>query len=67
MGATFAAGGVENLSRVPMTSQGAAGGVILSTLLDEMDRSARETGLGTLFIASGIKAATITERVKPCH
>jgi len=42
---------------------GATGAVILSTLLDEMERSDRETGLATLCIGSGMGAATVIERV----
>ncbi|MBM1219977.1 acetyl-CoA C-acetyltransferase [Ponticoccus sp. SC2-23] len=42
---------------------GATGAIIIGTLLDEMERSDRETGLATLCIASGMGAATILERV----
>lgn len=42
---------------------GATGAVILGTLLDEMERSDRGTGLATLCIGSGMGAATIIERV----
>lgn len=42
---------------------GATGAMILGTLLDEMERSDRETGLATLCIGSGMGAATILERV----
>jgi len=42
---------------------GATGAMILGILLDEMERSDRETGLATLCIASGMGAATIIERV----
>ncbi|PWR01495.1 acetyl-CoA C-acetyltransferase [Meridianimarinicoccus roseus] len=42
---------------------GATGAIILGTLLDEMERADRETGLATLCIASGMGAATILERV----
>jgi len=42
---------------------GATGAIILSTLLDELERSDRETGLATLCIGSGMGAATIIERV----
>jgi acetyl-CoA C-acetyltransferase len=42
---------------------GATGAMILGTLLDEMERSDRETGLATLCIGSGMGAATIIERV----
>ena len=42
---------------------GATGAMIIGTLLDEMERSDKETGLATLCIASGMGAATILERV----
>ena len=42
---------------------GATGAIIIGTLLDELERSDRETGLATLCIASGMGAATIIERV----
>ncbi|MFQ5437454.1 MAG: acetyl-CoA C-acetyltransferase [Paracoccaceae bacterium] len=42
---------------------GATGAVILGTLLDEMERSDKETGLATLCIGSGMGVATIIERV----
>jgi acetyl-CoA C-acetyltransferase len=42
---------------------GATGAIILGTLLDEMERADRETGLATLCVASGMGAATILERV----
>ena len=42
---------------------GATGAIILSTLLDEMERTDKETGLATLCIGSGMGAATIIERV----
>ncbi|MCB1338011.1 MAG: acetyl-CoA C-acetyltransferase [Maritimibacter sp.] len=42
---------------------GATGAIILGTLLDEMERADRETGLVTLCIGSGMGAATIIERV----
>ena len=42
---------------------GATGAVILGSLLDEMERSDKETGLATLCIGSGMGAATILERV----
>ncbi|MGB0497631.1 MAG: acetyl-CoA C-acetyltransferase [Rubricella sp.] len=42
---------------------GATGAIILGTLLDEMERTDRETGLATLCVASGMGAATIIERV----
>ncbi|WP_300512847.1 acetyl-CoA C-acetyltransferase [Aliiroseovarius sp.] len=42
---------------------GATGAMILGALLDEMERSDKETGLATLCIGSGMGAATIIERV----
>lgn len=42
---------------------GASGAVIMSILLDEMERSDKEVGLATLCIGSGMGAATIIERV----
>ncbi|MCI2395196.1 acetyl-CoA C-acetyltransferase [Aliiroseovarius sediminis] len=42
---------------------GGTGAMILSALLDEMERSDKETGLATLCIGSGMGAATILERV----
>jgi acetyl-CoA C-acetyltransferase len=42
---------------------GATGAMILGTMLDEMERADKETGLATLCIGSGIGAATIIERV----
>ncbi len=42
---------------------GATGAIILGTLLDEMERTDRETGLATLCIGSGMGAATVIERV----
>ncbi|WP_424941916.1 acetyl-CoA C-acetyltransferase [Aliiroseovarius crassostreae] len=42
---------------------GATGAMILGALLDEMERSDKETGLATLCIGSGMGAATILERV----
>ena len=42
---------------------GATGAIIIGTLLDEMERADKETGLATLCIASGMGAATILERV----
>lgn len=42
---------------------GATGAMILGTLLDEMERSDKETGLATLCVASGMGAATIIERI----
>lgn len=42
---------------------GATGAIILGTLLDELERTGRSTGLATLCIGSGMGAATIIERV----
>jgi acetyl-CoA C-acetyltransferase len=42
---------------------GATGAMILGTLLDEMERTDRATGLATLCVASGMGAATVLERV----
>ncbi|MBZ0124613.1 MAG: acetyl-CoA C-acyltransferase, partial [Roseovarius sp.] len=42
---------------------GATGAMILGTLLDEMERADKATGLATLCVASGMGAATIIERV----
>ncbi len=42
---------------------GATGAIILSTLLDELERRDLETGLATLCIGSGMGAGTIIERV----
>ncbi len=41
---------------------GASGAIIIGTLLDEMERADKETGLATLCVASGMGAATIIER-----
>lgn len=42
---------------------GATGAMIIGILLDEMERTDKETGLATLCVASGMGAATIIERV----
>ena len=42
---------------------GATGAILIGTLLDELERSGKSTGLATLCIASGMGAATIIERV----
>ena len=42
---------------------GATGAMILGTLLDEMERTDKETGLATLCVAAGMGSATILERV----
>jgi acetyl-CoA C-acetyltransferase len=42
---------------------GATGAMIIGTLLDELERTGKGTGLATLCIASGMGAATIIERM----
>ena len=42
---------------------GATGAMIIGTLLDELERSGKGTGLATLCVASGMGAATIIERL----
>ncbi|MRX49536.1 acetyl-CoA C-acetyltransferase [Paracoccus sp. S-4012] len=42
---------------------GATGAILIGTLLDELERQDKETGLATLCVASGMGAATIIERV----
>ena len=42
---------------------GATGAIIIGTLLDEVERTGKSTGLATLCIASGMGAATIIERL----
>lgn len=42
---------------------GATGAIILGTLLDELERTGKGTGLATLCVASGMGAATVIERV----
>ncbi len=42
---------------------GATGAMILGTLLDEMERTDKETGLATLCIGAGMGSTTIIERV----
>ncbi|SDK72280.1 acetyl-CoA C-acetyltransferase [Aliiruegeria lutimaris] len=42
---------------------GATGAIIIGTLLDELERTGKQTGLATLCVASGMGAATIIERV----
>ena len=42
---------------------GATGAMIIGTLLDELERTDKATGLATLCVASGMGAATIIERV----
>jgi len=41
---------------------GATGAMIIGTLLDELERTGKGTGLATLCVASGMGAATIIER-----
>lgn len=42
---------------------GATGAIILGTLLDEMERADKQTGLATLCIGAGMGSATIIERL----
>jgi acetyl-CoA C-acetyltransferase len=42
---------------------GATGAILIGTLLDELERTGKTTGLATLCVASGMGAATIIERV----
>jgi acetyl-CoA C-acetyltransferase len=42
---------------------GATGGMILGTVLDELERTGKETGLITLCVGAGMGTATIIERV----
>ncbi len=42
---------------------GATGGMILGTVLDELERADKETGLITLCVGAGMGTATIIERV----
>ncbi len=42
---------------------GATGAIIIGTLLDELERTGKQTGLATLCVASGMGAATILERI----
>jgi acetyl-CoA C-acetyltransferase len=42
---------------------GATGGMILGTVLDELERTGKETALVTLCVAAGMGTATIIERV----
>jgi acetyl-CoA C-acetyltransferase len=42
---------------------GATGGMILGTVLDELERTNKETGLVTLCVGAGMGTATIIERV----
>jgi acetyl-CoA C-acetyltransferase len=42
---------------------GATGGMILGTVLDELERTGKKTALITLCVAAGMGTATIIERV----
>jgi acetyl-CoA C-acetyltransferase len=42
---------------------GATGAMILGTLLDELERTGKSTGLATLCVGAGMGTATIIERV----
>ncbi len=42
---------------------GATGAILIGTLLDELERTDKQTGLATLCVASGMGAAIIIERV----
>ena len=42
---------------------GATGGMLIGTLLDELERSDKTIGLATLCIGGGMGIATIVERV----
>jgi acetyl-CoA C-acetyltransferase len=42
---------------------GATGGMLIGTLLDELERSDKTIGLATLCIGGGMGIATIIERV----
>ncbi|MHC3927191.1 acetyl-CoA C-acetyltransferase [Brevundimonas naejangsanensis] len=42
---------------------GATGGMILGTVLDELERTDKATGLATLCVGAGMGTATIIERV----
>ena len=43
---------------------GATGAMILGTVLDELERSGKETALTTLCVGGGMGTATIIERVE---
>jgi acetyl-CoA C-acetyltransferase len=43
---------------------GATGAMILGTLLDEMERQGKQTGLAALCVGAGMGTATIIERVQ---
>ena len=42
---------------------GATGGMILGTMVDELERSDKETALVTLCVGAGMGTATVIERV----
>jgi acetyl-CoA C-acetyltransferase len=42
---------------------GATGAMILGTVLDELERSGKSTGLATLCVGGGMGTATIIERI----
>ena len=42
---------------------GATGGMILGTLIDELERTNKRYGLATLCIGGGMGIATVVERV----
>jgi acetyl-CoA C-acetyltransferase len=42
---------------------GATGGMILGTLIDELERTEKRYGLATLCIGGGMGIATIVERI----
>jgi acetyl-CoA C-acetyltransferase len=42
---------------------GATGAMLLATLLDELERQDKQTGLATLCIGAGMGTATVIERV----
>ena len=42
---------------------GATGGMLVGTVLDELERTGKETGLMTLCVGAGMGTATIIERV----
>jgi acetyl-CoA C-acetyltransferase len=42
---------------------GATGGMILGTVLDELERADKETALATLCVGAGMGTATVIERV----
>ena len=46
-----------------MNPLGATGGMILGTMVDELERADKETALITLCVGAGMGTATIIERV----